>query len=236
MWSLGCILGEMIRQKPLFQGTSTINQVRIYRFKRENSFCSLFTFSLIFCTFVYVSMGVSNISLGLFSTLCLQCMRTRLRLQIEKIVTALPDVTQQDIESIGASFGTVLLSKKINRDRRHSLEEMLRHCSDDAMSLLKSLLVLDPHRRLTAKAAILHPYVSRFRTASADMELRSDVHPPLRDDVRYHIDEYRSNLYDTVCQEQWSSARTVGNISPASNRETKTTTTTKTVRSASRTR
>lgn len=27
MWSLGCILGEMIRQKPLFQGTSTINQV-----------------------------------------------------------------------------------------------------------------------------------------------------------------------------------------------------------------
>lgn len=28
MWSLGCILGEMIRQKPLFQGTSTINQVR----------------------------------------------------------------------------------------------------------------------------------------------------------------------------------------------------------------
>lgn len=27
MWSLGCILGEMIRGKPLFQGSSTINQV-----------------------------------------------------------------------------------------------------------------------------------------------------------------------------------------------------------------
>ncbi|KAH8248026.1 hypothetical protein KR038_001242 [Drosophila bunnanda] len=190
MWSLGCILGELIRQKPLFQGTSTINQ-------------------------------------------------------IEKIVSALPDVTQQDIDSIGASFGTVLLSKKINRDRRHSLEEMLRHCSDDAMTLLKSLLVLDPHRRLTAKAAILHPYVTRFRTASADMELRSDVHPPLRDDVRYNVNEYRSNLYDAMVQESWSSGRTERTTSPPSNRDsrmtatstaTATTTTKKPSRSVSRTR
>lgn len=27
MWSLGCILGEMLLGKPLFQGTSTVNQV-----------------------------------------------------------------------------------------------------------------------------------------------------------------------------------------------------------------
>lgn len=28
MWSLGCILGEMCRGKPLFPGSCTINQVR----------------------------------------------------------------------------------------------------------------------------------------------------------------------------------------------------------------
>lgn len=27
MWSLGCILGEMLLGKPLFPGSSTINQV-----------------------------------------------------------------------------------------------------------------------------------------------------------------------------------------------------------------
>ncbi|KAH8408938.1 hypothetical protein KR009_004075 [Drosophila setifemur] len=179
MWSLGCILGEMIRQKPLFQGTSTINQ-------------------------------------------------------IEKIVTALPDVTQQDIDSIGASFGTVLLSKKISRDRRHSLEEMLRNCCDDAMSLVKSLLVLDPHGRLTAKAAIMHPYVSRFRTASADMQLHIDIHPPLQDDVRYGVDEYRNSLYEMIGAESRTSARKLNTQAPVtSNRET---TSTKHQRAVSRVR
>nr|XP_044249953.1 extracellular signal-regulated kinase 7 [Drosophila takahashii] len=181
MWGLGCILGEMIRQKPLFQGTSTVNQ-------------------------------------------------------IEKIVLALPDVTQRDIDSIGASFGTVLLSKKIHRDRRHSLDEMLRNCCDDAISLVKSLLVLNPHGRLTAKAAIQHPYVSRFRTASADMELRVDIHPPLKDDVRYGVDQYRSNLYDMIGRESRGSARTVSNATPSSNREISSTTTTKPQRVVSRTR
>ncbi|KAH8356641.1 hypothetical protein KR084_010973 [Drosophila pseudotakahashii] len=168
MWGLGCILGEMIRQKPLFQGTSTVNQ-------------------------------------------------------IEKIVMALPDVTQRDIDSIGASFGTVLLSKKIHRDRRHSLDEMLRNCCDDAISLVKSLLVLNPHGRLTAKAAIQHPYVSRFRTASADMELRVDIHPPMKDDVRYGVDQYRGSLYDMVGRESRGSARTVSNATPSSTREISTT-------------
>ncbi|XP_017852813.1 extracellular signal-regulated kinase 7 isoform X2 [Drosophila busckii] len=147
MWSLGCILGEMIRQKPLFQGTSTINQ-------------------------------------------------------IEKIINALPDVTDRDIESIGASFGSVLLSKKIVRDRRNSLDEMLRNCCDDAMGLVKSLLVLDPEGRLTAKEAISHPYVSRFRASSATMDMHSDVKPPLDDDVRYGVEEYRGTLYRMITPER----------------------------------
>lgn len=29
MWSLGCILGEMLRGRPLFPGTSTLHQLKL---------------------------------------------------------------------------------------------------------------------------------------------------------------------------------------------------------------
>lgn len=128
-------------------------------------------------------------------------------MQIEKIVSALPEVTEHDIESIGAGFGSALLSKKIVRDRRHSLDEMLRNSCDDAMSLVKSLLVLDPDGRLTAKEAIAHPYVHRFRTASANMEMRTDIRPPLDDDVRYCVNDYRATLYEMIGPEVRATAR-----------------------------
>lgn len=116
-------------------------------------------------------------------------------------------MTEHDIESIGAGFGSALLSKKIVRDRRHSLDEMLRNSCDDAMSLVKSLLVLDPDGRLTAKEAIAHPYVHRFRTASANMEMRTDIRPPLDDDVRYGVNDYRATLYEMISPEVRGTAR-----------------------------
>ncbi|KMZ08947.1 uncharacterized protein Dsimw501_GD16072, isoform C [Drosophila simulans] len=164
MWGLGCILGEMIRQKPLFQGTSTVNQ-------------------------------------------------------IEKIVTSLPNVTKLDIASIGPSFGSVLLSRNIQRDRRYSLDEMMKNCCDDGISLVKALLVLNPHNRLTAKAAIRHPYVSRFQYASAEMDFHMDIVPPLKDHMRYDVDQYRNSLYELIDRETSGSARTVSNSTSSSNRD-----------------
>lgn len=48
MWSLGCILGEMIRGKPLFPGSCTVNQVNnlatcVYR-KCEIDMINLFAY------------------------------------------------------------------------------------------------------------------------------------------------------------------------------------------------
>lgn len=75
------------------------------------------------------------------------------------------------------------------------------------MSLVKSLLVLDPDGRLTAKEAIAHPYVHRFRTASANMEMRTDIRPPLDDDVRYGVNDYRATLYEMISPEVRGTAR-----------------------------
>jgi len=134
-------------------------------------------------------------------------------------VTSLPNVTKLDIASIGPSFGSVLLSRNIQRDRRYSLDEMMKNCCDDGISLVKALLVLNPHNRLTAKEAIRHPYVSRFQYASAEMDLHMDVVPPLKDHVRYDVDQYRNSLYELIDRETSCSNRTVSNSTPSSNRD-----------------
>jgi len=54
------------------------------------------------------------------------------------------------------------------------------------------------------------------------MELRVDIHPPLKDDVRYGVDQYRSSLYDMVGRESRGSARTISNATPSSIREIST--------------
>lgn len=142
MWSLGCILGEMIRGKPIFPGSSTINQ-------------------------------------------------------IERIVTALPKMKEKEINALGAGFGSVLLNQQA-LGAHATMEDLLYGSPDDAKHLVKSLLVLDPVKRLTASDALSHTYIGKFRNSQQELQLNCDVLPPFRDDVQLSVPEYRSKLYELV--------------------------------------
>lgn len=142
MWSLGCILGEMIRGKPIFPGSSTVNQ-------------------------------------------------------IERIVTALPRMKEKDINALGAGFGSALLNQQA-LGAHATMEDLLYGSPDDAKHLVKSLLVLDPVKRLTATEALNHVYIEKFRNSQQEFQLNCDVLPPFRDDVQLSVPEYRSKLYELV--------------------------------------
>lgn len=142
MWSLGCILGEMIRGKPIFPGSSTVNQ-------------------------------------------------------IERIVTALPRMKEKEIHSLGAGFGSTLLNQQALGGHA-TMEDLLYGSPDDAKHLVKSLLVLDPVKRLNANEALNHVYIEKFRNSQQEFQLSSDVLPPFRDDVQLSVPEYRSKLYELV--------------------------------------
>ncbi|KAL0277475.1 UNVERIFIED_CONTAM: hypothetical protein PYX00_004741 [Menopon gallinae] len=140
MWSLGCILGEMLLGKPLFPGSSTVNQ-------------------------------------------------------IERIMSALPEPTAEEINNMCCGYGKGLLENAAAP--KTTLREMIKTSSDDAMDLVTKLLVFDPTKRLTASQALAHQYVSKFCNGS-EVCLDHSIIPPLNDDIQLSVSEYRNKLYELI--------------------------------------
>uniref|UniRef100_A0A673ZZ42 Mitogen-activated protein kinase 15 n=1 Tax=Salmo trutta TaxID=8032 RepID=A0A673ZZ42_SALTR len=145
MWSIGCILGEMLLGQPLFPGTSTINQ-------------------------------------------------------IEKIMSAIPHPSPEDILSIRSEYGASVIQRMLLKPQV-PLEDILQSSvPPDALDLVRRLLVFNPDKRLTAEQALQHLYVSRFHNPAKEPGLDSDVILPVDDDVQLSVVQYRNKLYESMEQ------------------------------------
>ncbi|XP_074542810.1 mitogen-activated protein kinase 15 [Halichoeres trimaculatus] len=145
MWSLGCILGEMLLGKALFPGTSTINQ-------------------------------------------------------IEKIMSAIPHPSPEDILAIKSEYGSSVIQRMLLKPQV-PLEDLLQpSVPPDALDLLKGLLVFNPDKRLTAEQALKHPYVARFHSPTKEPALNYDVVLPVDDDIQLSVVQYRNKLYEMMLE------------------------------------
>ncbi|XP_026204157.1 mitogen-activated protein kinase 15 [Anabas testudineus] len=145
MWSIGCILGEMLLGKALFPGTSTINQ-------------------------------------------------------IEKIMSAIPHPSPEDILAIKSEYGSSVIQRMLLKPQV-PLEDILQpSVPPDALDLLKGLLVFNPDKRLSAEQALQHPYVARFHNPLKEPALNYDVVLPVDDDVQLSVVQYRNKLYEMILQ------------------------------------
>ncbi|KAG8194269.1 hypothetical protein JTE90_024592 [Oedothorax gibbosus] len=141
IWSVGCIMGEILSGKPLFPGTSTLNQV-------------------------------------------------------ERIMSALPHPMQTDIDSLCTGYAAFVLGRAANKPKR-LLRNVLVNCSNEAHDLITKLLTLNPNHRLTAKDGLEHPYISKYHAQELPTELEKSV-PPLCDDMKLSVDQYRDKLYEMI--------------------------------------
>ncbi|XP_030597207.1 mitogen-activated protein kinase 15 isoform X2 [Archocentrus centrarchus] len=145
MWSLGCILGEMLLGKALFPGTSTINQ-------------------------------------------------------IEKIMSAIPHPSTEDILAIKSEYGSSVIQRMLLKPQV-PLEGLLQpSVPPDALDLLKGFLVFNPDKRLTAEQALQHPYVARFHNPAKEPALNYEVVLPVDDDIQLSVVQYRNKLYEMILE------------------------------------
>ena len=85
---------------------------------------------------------------------------------------------------------------------KQPLKTLLASAPPQAVDLLEKLLVLNPHKRLTAQQALEHPYVKAFHKPEREPALDHDVVPTLSDAIQLSVEEYRNKLYQVIAQQK----------------------------------
>ncbi|XP_006521163.1 mitogen-activated protein kinase 15 isoform X2 [Mus musculus] len=180
MWSLGCILGEMLRGQPLFPGTSTFHQLE-----------------LILKTIPLPSMEELQDLGSDYSALILQNLGSRIYTRRKA------EVTDRRFRAGGA-----LERRRQAAARRpqQTLDALLPpDTPPEALDLLKRLLAFAPDKRLSAEQALQHPYVQRFHCPDREWARESDVRLPVHEGDQLSAPEYRKRLYQIILEQSGNS-------------------------------
>lgn len=98
---------------------------------------------------------------------------------------------------------------------RQPLRVLLASAPLEAVDLIEKLLVLNPHKRLTAQQALEHPYVRAFHKPEREPALDHDVVPTLSDAIQLTVEEYRNKLYEVIAQQGHKVPRQHLHLSPS---------------------
>jgi mitogen-activated protein kinase 15 len=125
MWSVGCILAELLIGKPFFPGTSTLNQ-------------------------------------------------------LDRVMEITGRPTQEDIDSINSPLASTML-EQLPPTKKKRLRDVFPTASDDALDMIKRLLIFNPNKRLTAEQCLKHPYVAQFHNPADEPVCTKKINIPIDD-------------------------------------------------------
>jgi len=169
MWAVGCILGEMLVGKPIFPGTSTMNQLEKITLligcpsKEEVAKMSPFAKSMLYDESTKASHTYAVPHSGHPYT------------RAENSDVARDNDAKARFRANG--FSTA---------------------SDDAIDLMIHLLHFDPAKRISATQALDHPYIAQFHDPSVERIATKAVKPTIDDDEKKSTNFYREKLYSQI--------------------------------------
>jgi len=169
MWAVGCILGEMLVGKPIFPGTSTMNQLEKITLligcpsKEEVAKMSPFAKSMLYDESTKASHTY-----------------------------AVPHSGHPYTRAEGSDVARDNDAKARFRANGFST------ASDDAIDLMIHLLHFDPAKRISATQALDHPYIAQFHDPSVERIATKAVKPTIDDDEKKSTNFYREKLYSQI--------------------------------------
>merc|ERR1712113_401979 len=114
-----------------------------------------------------------------------------------KIIEVTGTPSKEDIEAIKSPFASTML-ESLPPTTTRSLEDMYPHASEDALDLMRKLLMFNPDLRISADDAAKHPYVLQFRDPDDEPICEEVISIPIDDNIKYSIDDYRNKLYQDI--------------------------------------
>ncbi|KAF5301118.1 hypothetical protein FQR65_LT08948 [Abscondita terminalis] len=138
--------------------------------------------------------------------------------QVEKIMATIPVPSQEDISLICSSgVGSSMIKNSASLQRVPLKTLFGSDVSDDSLDLINNLLIFNPYKRLTAEQALKHTYVAKFHNPSDEIEMNISVIPPLNDDVRLTVDDYRNKLYEIMSTHHHGRSNKAVHVRPSTN-------------------
>jgi len=168
LWSVGTVLAEMLSTKPLFAGSSTLDQLN--RILEVTGYPS--------------PADIKDINSPSTTAILESLPRNRRRSPIRMI----PGTTVKAIDSMHKCL--------ITMGRKRALSDRIPGASVKAIDLVHLCLQLNSSKRIQAKDALAHAYVAQFHSPVTDGECCHTIKLPIRDDIRAKVEEYRLVLHN----------------------------------------
>ena len=197
-WSLGCIFGEMLGGKPVFPGSSTLNQIeKVGEVIGAPSGDAVRALQSTFVANMLDGMLFPNGEVGADGK--------RAMLPFNKGAPPEPNSTGGPIGSSsddaggggGAGAGGQPLKAHSEETRRATWSGMYPKASDEAIDLLERLMQYDPRRRMTAAEGLQHSYCAQFHDPESEVTYaHGRVNISVHDNKKLTVSKYRDLLYE----------------------------------------
>jgi len=168
LWSVGTVLAEMLCKKPIFAGTSTLDQ--LHRILEVTGYPS--------------PADVEDINSPSTTAILESLPRIRKRSPIRMI----SGTAVKAIDSMQKCLATM--------SRKRALNDRIPGASVKAIDLVHWCLQLNSSKRIQAKDALSHAYVAQFHSPVTESECSHTIKLPIRDDIRVKVEEYRFYLHN----------------------------------------